>query len=198
MDIIFMIRDIKIIVIGGSAGSYSVVKRILSSISERFELPVVLCLHRLKDVRNGFAESLNIDSRIPVIEPLDKTDIRPGIVYLSPANYHLLVEPSGSIALSTEPDVNYSRPSIDVTMKSAGFSFREGMSGILLSGTNSDGARGLQYAFGKGAYTIVQDPENAQFRTMPDTALKYFEPHKKLSDDSIIEFLNSLKYNRYA
>jgi two-component system chemotaxis response regulator CheB len=76
-----MVKDIKIIVIGGSAGSYNVVRKILSSIPEDFPLPIILCLHRLKDFRNGFAESLNLDSKLMVIEPLDKSDVKSGFVY---------------------------------------------------------------------------------------------------------------------
>lgn len=185
-------KDIRILVIGGSAGSYNVVKKILSSVPGNFPLPIVFCLHRLKDVRNGFVESLNIDSNIPIKEPLDKDQIRPGYAYLSPANYHLLIEPSHSFALSTEADINYSRPSIDLTFETAGFVFREKMAGIVLSGTNADGAKGLFSAYKNGAYTIVQDPLNAQFSTMPAEALKYFSPAKKLTDIEIVDFINSL------
>jgi two-component system, chemotaxis family, protein-glutamate methylesterase/glutaminase len=193
-----ILNEIKIVIIGGSAGSYSVVRRILSSLAPDYPLPVILCLHRLKDIRNGFAESLNIDSKLPVVEPDDKEKIKPGHVYVSPANYHMLIEPGGFIALSTEPDINYSRPSIDLTLETAGFSFKGGMAGIILSGTNSDGASGLFTASRKGAYTIVQDPENAQFSTMPNEALSYFKPDEILTDEGIIQFITSLKSNCYA
>lgn len=190
--------EIRIIFIGGSAGSFNVVRKILSSLPEGFPLPIVLCLHRLRDVRSGFAESLNIDSKLPVREPDDKEKITPGNVYLSPSNYHLLIEPVRTIALSIDPDVNYSRPSIDVMFETAGFSYREKMLGIMLSGTNSDGAKGLFSAFKNGAFTIIQDPQNAQFSVMPNEVLSYFKPHKILNENQIIEFINSLKCNCYA
>lgn len=193
-----MIKDVKIIVIGGSAGSYNVVKKILSSIDKSFPLPVILCLHRLKDIRNGFVESFNLDSKIPVVEPLDKDMIKPGFVYLSPSNYHLMVEPGRSIALSTESDINYSRPSIDITFETAGYAFRDKMVGIILSGTNADGAKGILSAFKNGAFTVIQDPLNAQFSTMPSEVLKYLKPHKILTDEGIVSFIDSLKQNRYV
>ncbi|HEX2968680.1 MAG TPA: chemotaxis protein CheB [Bacteroidales bacterium] len=190
--------DIKILIIGGSAGSYGVVRRIMSSLPSTFSIPVVLCLHRLKNIRNGFAESLNIDSKITITEPHDKERIYPGKVYLSPSNYHLLIEPEYSFALSTEPDNNYSRPSIDYTFESGGFSFKNNMAGILLSGTNTDGARGLFSAFKNGAFTIIQDPENAQFSTMPKEVLRYFNPDEIMTDEMIINFINSLTDNTYV
>ncbi|HEX2920244.1 MAG TPA: chemotaxis protein CheB, partial [Bacteroidales bacterium] len=121
----------------------------------------------------------------------DKESIKKG-VYLSPANYHVMIEPNRTFALSTEEDVNYSRPSIDITFESAGHTYKKSMAGILLSGTNSDGSRGLFSAFKSGAYTIIQDPANAQFGIMPGEALTFFKPHLKLKDLEIIEFVNSL------
>ncbi len=193
-----MDKEIKIIVIGGSAGSYNVIKKILLALPVGFPLPIVFCLHRLKEVRNGFVESLNINSKIIVREPDDKDLIKPGFAYLSPANYHLLVEPGRNFALSTEDNINYSRPSIDLTFDTAGYAFRQKMAGIILSGANSDGAKGLYSAFKNGAYTIVQDPDNASFKAMPMEALKLFKPHQTLSDDEIVSFINSLSSNNYV
>lgn len=190
--------DIEVIVIGGSAGSYSVVRKILSSLPHDFPLPLIMCLHRLRDIRNGFAESLNIDSTLPVREVQDKDALRPGCVYLSPANYHLLIEPDRSLALSTQEDINYSRPSIDLTFETAGLSLGVHMAGILLSGTNKDGAKGLCCASRNGAFTVVQDPENAQFGIMPGEAIAYFKPSMILKDSEITEFIISLKNNYYA
>lgn len=192
------IRDIGVIVIGGSAGSYNIIRRILSSVPADFPIPVVLCLHRLKEFRSGFAESLNITSKLPVKEAHDKDILRPGTVYLSPANYHLMIEPDRTIALSTEDDVNYSRPSIDITFESAGYSLKSRMAGILLSGTNTDGARGLFSAFRHGAITVIQNPENAQFAIMPNEVLSYFNPHFILSDSEITQLIISLNTNYHA
>lgn len=62
----------KVVVIGGSAGSFQVVVRILQSLPTAFALPVILCLHRLKHVRSGFDEALSLRSSLPVVEPNDK------------------------------------------------------------------------------------------------------------------------------
>lgn len=186
-------KNIKIIVIGGSAGSYSVVSRILSSLGPDFPLPLVLCLHRLKDVRHGFVESLNTSSGLTVREPADKEPVKPGFAYLSPSNYHLLIEPRHTFALSTEDCINYSRPSIDITFETSGFAYKNEMAGILLSGANGDGARGLLNAHGNGAFTVIQDPQNASFRTMPAEALKYFKPDMTATDDEIVSFISSFK-----
>jgi two-component system chemotaxis response regulator CheB len=171
---------------------------VLSSLPQGFTIPVVLCLHRLKEYRSGFAESLAIDSVIPVTEPCDKQVIKPSNVYLSPSNYHLLIEPGFSFALSVESDINFSRPSIDLTFESAGYAFGNKMAAILLSGANTDGANGLKSAAAKGAYTVIHDPSDAKFKTMPSEALKILKPDRVLNEESIVGFINSLRTNKYV
>jgi two-component system, chemotaxis family, protein-glutamate methylesterase/glutaminase len=88
-----MLKDkIEAIVIGGSAGSLSVVGNILARLDKQMNLPIILCLHRLVEVRNGYVETLSAKSKRPVVEPLDKESIQNGMVYLAPANYHLYVK----------------------------------------------------------------------------------------------------------
>lgn len=187
-----MKKGYKIAVIGGSAGSFNLVRRILESLPASFPLPVVLCLHRRRDIRNGFVESLNPGSSLKVVEPLDKEPIKNGFAYLAPSNYHLIVENNETVSLSTGEEENYSRPSIDLTFKSAAEAYGEKMIAVILSGANSDGAKGISFSKSKGALTIVQSPEDAPFETMPREALKLFNPDRIMSCDEIIDFLKSL------
>ena len=78
------------IVIGGSAGSFPVVSDLLAQLPKKFPLPIILGMHRLKHIRNGFAEALQLRSKIPVLEVEDKDKIRAGFAYVAPANYHLI------------------------------------------------------------------------------------------------------------
>jgi len=185
----------EIIIIGGSAGSYSVVRKILSSLPELSSTSIVLCLHRLKESNSGFSASLNIISKIEVEEPLDKQLIENGKVYLAPSNYHLIIEDTRSFALSTGPEENFSRPSIDITFETASKVYKDRMLAILLSGANSDGAKGIFNASKKGAYCIIQNPSDSLFGVMPNEALKYFKPDLILSCNEIKNFIKELKTN---
>ena len=182
----------KAIVIGGSAGSFQGVVKILSCLPPDFELPIILCLHRLKHVRNGFVEALSIKSTKPVIEPHDKESIKKGRVYLAPSNYHLSVELGNSFSLSTEEMINNSRPSIDVTLESAAYVFRHRLIGILLSGANSDGAVGMKKIKDRGGLTIIQDPEECMIKTMPTAALNLTEIDYILNTEDITKFIAEL------
>jgi len=182
----------KAVVIGGSAGSFSVVSKILAGIKSDFRFPIVVCLHRLKHVRSGLLEGLKLKSNLPVIEPFDKQILENGMVYLAPSNYHLFLEYDSTISLSTEAVYNHSRPSIDYTFSSAATSFREKMVGILLTGANKDGAQGMKDVNLKKGYTIIQDPNTCDVDTMPKAALNLFDPDQVLSPEKIVEFLNNL------
>jgi two-component system, chemotaxis family, protein-glutamate methylesterase/glutaminase len=186
--------DFKIVVIGGSAGSFSVVSAILANIHPNFKIPIVLCLHRLKHVRSGLVEGLSLKSAIKVLEPNDKEKLQYNHVYLAPANYHLFLELDGSIALSTEESFNHSRPSIDHTLSSAAYVYREKALGILLTGANKDGANGMKEIAGKKGFTIVQDPATCDIDTMPKSALQLFDPNLILSPKEIVQYLNALPH----
>ncbi|NMM48610.1 chemotaxis protein CheB [Marinigracilibium pacificum] len=182
----------KAVVIGGSAGSFQGVVKILSSIPENFTLPIIMCLHRLKHVRNGFVEALSIKSVKPVHEPFDKESIKKGRVYLAPANYHLHVELGNTFALSTDRLENNSRPAIDITLETAAYVYKDKLIGILLSGANKDGAMGMKKIKDRGGMTIIQDPATCMIDTMPTAAMKLTEIDHSLNIDEIVNFLKQL------
>jgi two-component system chemotaxis response regulator CheB len=180
------------VMIGGSAGSFQVVVKILNSLPPKFPMPVFLCLHRLKHVRSGFVEVLSIKSGIPVIEPFDKESIKPGRAYLAPSNYHMYVELGNKIALSTEDTVNHSRPSIDLSFITAAMVYRDKLIGIILSGANRDGAYGLKRVKDHGGLCIVQDPDDCEFRTMTEASLQATPVDHILNTEQIIQFLKKI------
>lgn len=183
----------KAVVIGGSAGSFQGVVKILSHLPKNFPLPIIMCLHRLKHVRHGFVEALSLKSVVQVTEPHDKEAIKKGGVYLAPANYHLSVELGNYFALSTEEMVNNSRPAIDITLVTCAYVYKEKLIGILLSGANKDGAMGMRSIKERKGLTIVQDPSECMIETMPKAAMSATQIDHVLKVDQIIEFLCELE-----
>ena len=185
-------RPYKAVVIGGSAGSFTVLANILSKIPKDFSLPIIICCHRLKHVRSGFIEALEIKSVKKVTEPDDKEGIKKGKVYVAPANYHLGIELGNSFALSTEEMVNNSRPAIDITFETAAYVFKEKMIGILLTGANKDGAFGMKSVKEYGGLTIVQEPSECTIDTMPKAALAATKIDYVMKAEQMVKFLNDL------
>ncbi|MEM7110468.1 MAG: chemotaxis protein CheB [Bacteroidota bacterium] len=182
----------KAVVIGGSAGSFQGIVKILSNIPKDFPLPIIMCLHRLKHVRNGFVEALSIKSIVAVTEPFDKQNIKKGQVYLAPANYHMSVELGNHFSLSTEEMINNSRPAIDITLGSCAYVYRDKLIGILLSGANKDGALGMKYIKEKGGLTLVQEPSECMIDTMPKAAMSFTTIDHVLKIEQIVQLLKDL------
>ncbi len=185
-------RPYKAIVIGGSAGSFSVLATLLSRIPKDFSLPIIICCHRLKHVRSGFIEALEIKSVKKVSEPDDKEGVKRGRVYVAPANYHLGIELGNTFVLSTEEMVNNSRPAIDITFETAAYVYKDKMIGILLTGANKDGALGMKRVKNSGGLTIVQEPSECTIDTMPKAAMAATKIDYVMKVEEIIKFINDL------
>ncbi len=162
---------IQALVIGGSAGAVGALMQLLPGLPGGFPLPVFIVIHLPPDDKGTLAGLLNSQCQMIVQEAEDKEPIRPGVISLAPANYHLLVERDFSFSLSQDDPVFYSRPSIDVLFESAADAYGSALAGVILTGASADGARGLQAVHRAGGRTFVQDPATAEVPTMPQAAL---------------------------
>jgi two-component system chemotaxis response regulator CheB len=160
------------VVIGVSTGGIEALKAILSSLPASFPLPIAIVQHRDERSDGFLAEYLNGLSGLAVSEAEDKEPLCAGHAYLAPAGYHLLIESDRSFSLSVDPRVNYSCPSIDVLFESAADAFADSLIGIVLTGANADGAKGLKAIKARRGLAIVQDPKTAQAAAMPRAALE--------------------------
>ncbi len=166
-----MARSFRAIVIGVSTGGVQALKTLLGQLPADFPLPILIVQHISPDAGNGMAKLLNGLCDIRVKEADEQEKIFPGTVYLAPPNYHLLVEKDGMLALSADPPVSYARPSVDVLFESAAAVFGPELIGVVLTGANWDGSRGVMAIKQHGGVVVVQDPADATARQMPESAL---------------------------
>lgn len=164
------------IVIGASSGGMEAIRQVLSALPPRFNIPVIAVLHIGANNINHYLSLLDSKTSFHVKEAEEKEAILPGNVYFAPPNYHLLVEPNFTFSLSTDTKVNYSRPSIDVLFETAAWTCKNNLTGILLTGSNRDGAAGLKTIKDYGGATIVENPGSAYAKTMPRSAMEAFTP----------------------
>jgi two-component system chemotaxis response regulator CheB len=182
----------ELIVIGTSWGGIAAVGRLLDGLHDDVHQPIVIAQHRSADFSDGgLAELLSHRTRRIVSDPDDKTPLEPDHVYLAPADYHALVD-HGRLTLSTEGPVQYARPSIDVLFESVADAYAERAVGIVLTGANADGARGLALIKSRGGVAVVQDPATSEKRAMPDAALAATDADAVLPLDEIPAFLYGL------
>ncbi|HEY9130758.1 MAG TPA: chemotaxis protein CheB [Dyella sp.] len=159
------------IVIGCSAGGLNALERLLAELDTALPATVIICAHTGSSDVELLCELLSRHSRLPVIEAAEREPAHVGVVQVAPSGYHLLVEHDARFALSVDPKVNFCRPSIDVLFTSAADAYRDTLIGVLLTGANQDGARGLADIRRQGGVAIVQDPGDAEVATMPQAGL---------------------------
>jgi len=136
-----------------------------------YPLPIVIAQHLHPQQNDYFIEHFASKCAMTVKEACEKEPVRAGCIYFAPPNYHLLIEDNETFALSIDERVNYSRPSIDVLFESAVDVYAPNLIGVILTGANNDGARGLRLIRERGGLTIVQDPSTAESAYMPQAAL---------------------------
>jgi two-component system chemotaxis response regulator CheB len=182
----------ELICIGASWGGLHAVGQVLSDLTAEIDQPILIAQHRHRDSPDRtLAELLALRTRRPVQDVEDKMPIEPGHVYIAPPDYHVLVE-RGSYALSVEERVQFARPSIDVVFESAAHAYGPAVIGIILTGANEDGARGLARIKQRGGVAVIQDPEGAVRRTMPDAAIAATAADAILPLEEIGKFLYGL------
>jgi two-component system chemotaxis response regulator CheB len=162
-------RAANLVALGGSAGGLDAIRSILAELPAGLNAAVVVVQHRAR-ASDALAQVLQTWSAWPVSEAEDKDPVEAGRVYVAPADYHLLAEP-GHFALSTDDPVLYSRPSIDVLFESVADAYGPAAMGVVLTGANRDGARGLRRIVDRGGLAVVQDPDTAEAPTMPRAAV---------------------------
>ena len=182
----------RLLVIGGSAGSLQVVLSLLTALGEDFPMPVLIVLHRNGVFESSLEDLLSSRTRLPIKEVEEKDLLRAGTVYVCPADYHVLLEKDHSFSLDYSERVHFSRPSIDVSFRSAADVYGRGLVCLLLSGGNADGGEGMQYAQERGGLTLVQDPATAEVPYMPQQAINRMTADFILPSAGIPEFIRGL------
>ena len=182
---------VELVVVGASWGGMKAIGALLGGLPSGFGAAVALAQHRGVTSTGGLSQVLQRQSALPVKDADDKEPIRPGCVYLAPADYHLLVEP-GEFALSVDQHVQFSRPSIDVLFESAADAYGSRAVGVLLTGSNEDGAEGLRAIQRRGGLTIAQDPATAEAPAMPAAAIRAGAADKVLALTAIAPLLVKL------
>lgn len=184
--------DFPMVLIGGSAGSLTVLFELLPTLPEVFSYTLLIVVHRKNSSDSSLSELLGLKSKAPVLEIDDKQVIRPGIVYLAPADYHVLIESDLTFSLDASEKVNFSRPSLDVTFESAAEAFGTSLTAIILSGANEDGSKGMQAIAKAGGQLIAQDPSTAQMSVMPQQAILLNDIQTILSPVEIEAYMATL------
>lgn len=183
----------KLVVMGGSAGSLAALLKIFAQVGQWQLPPIVLVLHRspLQD-DTILVDLLAARTGLLVKEAEEKEVLQPSHLYVAPADYHLLFESGHTFSLDASEKINFSRPSIDVSLESAADVYGKALTAILLSGANSDGAMGLERVIAMQGKAIIQAPSTADVAYMPQNAIAQGLNAQIMTPEEIGFFLSAL------
>lgn len=188
-----------LVVMGASLGGLEALRLLLAGLPPAFPAALAIVQHRRHDSGSPLVDLLAAASSVPVREPHDREPISPGVAYLAPAGYHLLVErgrslpfETGRFNLSLEGPVAWARPSIDVLFESAAEAYRRRLAAVLLTGSSEDGAAGIAAVARRGGLTVVEDPALAHSPVSPRAALARTAVHRVLPLSGISTLLREM------
>lgn len=165
-------RDI--IVVGASAGGLEAVQQLIAGLPPVFPATIFVVWHMPAHGLGILPDVLQRAGALPAAHPNDGALIYPGQIYVAPPDRHLLIE-DGRVRLTRGPKENHFRPAVDPLFRSAAYSYGSRVIGIVLSGALDDGTAGLWTIKDRGGLAIVQDPQEAIFPSMPQSALEHVE-----------------------
>lgn len=168
-------RRFRAVVLGVSTGGVAALRGLLPALPATFPLPILIVSHISPESDDGLAQLLNVFADLRVKEADEGELAEPGVVYLAPANYHLLIDKQCHLELGSDALVNFARPSVDVLFESAAAAFGAALIGVVLTGAGFDGAKGLKRIKDAGGFAIVQHPDDAEMDSMPKSALALLE-----------------------
>lgn len=165
-------RDI--VVVGASAGGVEALMRFVGQLALGFTGAVFVVLH-IAPARSVLPSILRRRSELPVAHAVEGQPVEAGRIYVAPPDRHLLLEP-GCVRVVTGPHQNGHRPGIDPLFRTAAWAYSERVVGVLLSGMLYDGTLGLEAIKGAGGLSLVQDPDDALYPAMPQSAIAHGSP----------------------
>lgn len=177
------------IVIGVSSGGLNAMKIMFSLLPKDFNTSIIIVQHIGAHSDNQWIKLLNDKSNLFIKEADEKEIIEKGNVYIAPPNYHLLIEKDKTFSLTIDERINYARPSIDVLFESAAEAYKDKLIGVILTGSNNDGTKGIKRIQEYGGLSIIQDPKTAESAYMPASAIAAIKPDYILSLEDIIKLL---------
>lgn len=176
---------LRAVVVGGSAGSLEPLLALVSALPAELPAALVVALHIPRRCPNALLDVLAAATALRVEEAEDKAPLAKGTIFVAPPDYHTLLDAGPCLALSVDDPVRFSIPSIDVLFESAARVMGPRAAGLLLSGANEDGARGLLELHRAGASVWVQAPDEASSPEMPRAGKAHCPPAAALSVASL-------------
>ncbi len=180
---------IEIVCIGSSTGGTVALSQIIPNIDKDIGVPIAIVQHMPKLYTNSFANRLNSQSKLRVIETQGGEALEPNNVYIAQGGLQMLIK-NRRISLEDTAPINSHKPSVDPLFYSAAIEYRSHALAIILTGMGSDGSKGIAAIADAGGFTVAQDEESSVIFGMPGSAIKTGKINRIIPLDRMASFIN--------
>jgi two-component system, chemotaxis family, protein-glutamate methylesterase/glutaminase len=160
----------EVLAVGASAGGVEALRSLVAGLPAELPAAVLVAMHVLPTGTSMLAAILARAGTMPCTAARHGERLERGHVYVAPPDHHLLAF-DGRAQLSHGPRENGHRPALDPLFRSVSRAYGQRAIGVVLSGTLDDGAAGLRMLRTRGGATIAQDPQDALYSGMPQSAI---------------------------
>ena len=161
-------RDI--LLIGASAGGVQALSKLVAGLPADLPAAVFIVLHVAPHGRSAMPVILSRAGHLPAVHAEDGQPVEPGRIYVAPPDHHIVLE-GGEVRLSRAPTENAQRPAVDVLFRTAAQAYGRRVVAVVLTGNLDDGTAGLAVVKRHGGTAVIQDPEDADYPSMPLSAI---------------------------
>jgi two-component system, chemotaxis family, protein-glutamate methylesterase/glutaminase len=161
-----------LVVIGASSGGLEALRVLVAALPRDFSAALAVVMHMSPQSPGVIHEILSRSGPLPAVSARTGERLHAGRIYVAPPDHHLLIEP-GRARLTKGPKENRFRPAVDPLFRSAAQIYGPRAIGVVLSGNLDDGTAGLWTIKRLGGTAIVQDPADAMYPGMPQSALAH-------------------------
>lgn len=160
-----------VVALAASAGGLAALSTVLAGLPGNLPVPVLVVQHLDPRHESLMADIMSRRTSLAVRQAADGDTLAPSTVFIAPPDRHMLVNKDGTISLAQTELVHFVRPSADLLFESVASSFEARAIAVVLSGSGTDGAMGVEAVKRMGGTVVVQDEETSEFYGMPGAAL---------------------------
>ncbi len=165
-------HNFEIVAIAASAGGLNALSQVFASLPADFPATILVVQHLAPKFKSQLAEILSRRTDLKVKQAEQGDTLDPGTIYTAPPNYHLLVKPDHTLDLTQSELVHFLRPSADLLFNSVAETYKNKAIAVVLTGTGTDGRKGVQTIKKMGGIVIAQNKESSEYFGMPNSAIK--------------------------
>ncbi|MBX4269190.1 protein-glutamate methylesterase/protein-glutamine glutaminase [Clostridium estertheticum] len=188
--------SVEAVVIGASTGGPKALYKVITVLPDNIGVPVLVVQHMPTGFTKAFAQRLNLNSKLKVVEASDGDLIQKNVVYIAPGGYHMEVGRDKKIHLNTEPTIWGVRPAVDKLFISATAVYGSRLLSVILTGMGRDGAKGTATIKDNGGITIAEHESTCTIYGMPKAAFETGKVDEVVPLENIAQEINRVVMRR--